>query len=73
MKNHKFSSIVILLLLLLFQACTDQDQAIEPEQPIVEVVLLTEDSHLQNLVGKINQQGSMNGRSNSILNEANFE
>ena len=73
MKKHLLLPIVILLLLSLFQACTDQDQAIEPEQPIVEVVLLTEDNRLQNLVGKINQQGSMNGRSNSILDEVNFE
>ena len=73
MKKHLLLPIVILLLLSLFQACTDQDQAIEPEQPIVEVVLLTEDSRLQNLVGKINQQGSMNGRSNSFLDEVNFE
>ena len=73
MKKHLLLPIVILLLLSLFQACTDQDQAIEPEQPNVEIVLLTENSHLQNLMGKINQQGSMNGRSNSILDEVNFE
>ena len=39
MKKHLLLPIVILLLLSLFQACTDQNQAIEPEQPIVEVVL----------------------------------
>ena len=52
MKKHLLLPIVILLLLSLFQTCTDQDQAIEPEQPNVEVVLLTENSHFAKFSGQ---------------------
>lgn len=73
MKKYKLLSIVILLLLSLVQACTDQDQIIKPELPNIEVVLLADSDHLQNLVSKLNQESLINGRTSSILDEVNFE
>jgi hypothetical protein len=71
--KHQFSIALILLFLSLIQACTDQDQPIEPELSNIEVVLLAENDHLQNLVSNLNQEYSTNGRTTSILDEVNFE
>ena len=73
MRKHTLLLTTSFFLLFLIQACTDQQEAIEPEQSSIEVVLLSDNNHLQNLVGKINQESSINGRTNSLLSEVNFE
>jgi hypothetical protein len=73
MKKHHFACIVPLLLLFLFQACIIRDEAIEPVQVDVEIVLLDTNIHLQDLVSDINQEFSINGRSNSLLSEVDFQ
>lgn len=72
MKKHQLLLTINLLLLVLIQACTDQ-QTIEPKQHKVEIILLTDSDHLQNLVSSINQKALATGRDNSLLNEVNFE
>ena len=74
MKKYLLLPIVILLLLSLFQACTDQDQAIEPieQKAIIEQILLEENTHLQNLVHHISNSSLKSGRTNSVLDQVDF-
>jgi hypothetical protein len=72
-EKHKCSLLILLLLLSLVQSCTDQGQTIKPILSNMEVVLLEENDHLQHLVRKLNQGSSINGRTNSLLDEVNFE
>ena len=73
MKKQYLLPTISFSLLLLLQSCTDQEEAIEPEQSSIEVVLLADNNHLQSLVGKIEEEPSMNGRTASLLSEVNFE
>lgn len=72
MKKHHLLHVAILLLLSLTQACEDQDQEIDPLQPNTEVLLLSENKHLQGVVDQITKS-SINARSNDILKEVDFD
>jgi hypothetical protein len=73
MKIRQLLPQALLFLLVLTQACDYTDEVIDPEQPIVDIVLLHEDENLQSLVDRINQASSTSGRSNALLSDVNFE